>query len=58
MDDLKTAMHTHELPRRDEITLHLDAWQMPIGDDMAWSTMLDPAEAPHAAFHSLRVQIR
>lgn len=56
--DLQTAMHTHELPRRSKITLHLDAWHMPIGGDMAWSTMIDPADAPHAGFHSLRAMIR
>ena len=58
VEDLKTAMHTRDLPRREEITLHLDAWQMPIGGDMAWSTTVDPVEAPRAAFHSLRVMIR
>ena len=58
VEDLKAAMHTHEVPRRDEITLHLDAWHMPIGGDMAWSTMIDNAEAPHAGFHSLRVIMR
>lgn len=53
--DIQTAMHAFELPRRSEITLHLDAWHMPIGGDMAWSTMIDPAEAPRAGFHSMRV---
>ena len=58
VDDLKAAMHTHEVPRREDITLHLDAWHMPIGGDMAWSTMLDPADAPHAALHCLRFLMR
>lgn len=58
VDDIKAAMHTHEVPRRNEITLHLDAWHMPIGGDMAWSTMIDSVEAPHADFHSLRVFIK
>ncbi len=57
MEDLKKALHTHEVPRREEITLHLDAWHMPIGGDMAWSTMIDPVEAPHAGFHALRVRL-
>ncbi len=56
--DLMAAKHTHEVPGRDEITVHLDAWHMPIGGDMAWSTMIDAAEAPHAGCHSLRVVIR
>ncbi|MGN0801003.1 MAG: glycoside hydrolase family 2 TIM barrel-domain containing protein [Candidatus Faecivicinus sp.] len=58
VDDLKSAMHTHEVPRCDEITLHLDAWHMPIGGDMSWSTMLDSAKAPHAGFHALRMMMR
>ena len=58
VEDLKQAMHTHDVPRRENITVHLDAYHMPIGGDMAWSTMLDPAEVPHAAFHSLRVVIK
>lgn len=58
VEDLQSAMHTHEVPRREEITLHLDAWHMPIGGDMAWSTMIDHRDGPHASFHSLRVRIR
>ena len=58
VEDLQKAMHTFEVPRRDKVTLHLDAWHMPIGGDMAWSTMVDPAEAPKAGFHSMRVMIR
>lgn len=58
VDDLKAALHTHEVPRRSEITLHLDAWHAPIGGDMAWSTMIDPADAPHTGFHSLRTVLR
>lgn len=58
VEDLKTALHRHEVPRRDAITLHLDAWHMPIGGDMAWSTMVDPVDAPHAGFHALRVTMR
>jgi len=55
IEDLQNAMHTFEVPRRNEVTLHLDAWHMPIGGDMAWSTMVDPAEAPHGGFHSMRI---
>ncbi|MBR6766950.1 MAG: hypothetical protein IKM02_03265, partial [Clostridia bacterium] len=58
VEDLKAAMHTHEVPHRDNVTLHLDAWHMPIGGDMSWSTVIDINEAPHAAAHSLRVVIR
>jgi len=55
IEDLQNAMHTFEVPRRNEVTLHLDAWHMPIGGDMAWSTMVDPAEAPRGGFHSMRI---
>ena len=58
VEDLKTAMHTHEVPHRENVTLHLDAWHMPIGGDMSWSTVIDINEAPHAAMHSLRAVIR
>jgi beta-galactosidase len=54
-DDLKAALHTHELPSRDAITVHLDAYHAPIGGDMAWSTALDRADNKSAGFHALRV---
>ena len=55
--DCRKAMHAHEVPRRDQIVLHLDAWHAPIGGDMAWSTAMDPADAPHAGFFALRVRL-
>ena len=36
MDDLEKAMHVHELPRRDFITLNLDYKQMGVGGDDSW----------------------
>lgn len=54
-DDLKGALHTHELPPRDAITVHLDAYHAPIGGDMAWSTALDRADLKSAGFHALRI---
>ena len=36
MEDLETAMHDHELPRRDSITLNIDHRQMGVGGDDSW----------------------
>ena len=40
IDDYKKAKHDHELIRRSEIYLHIDAAHAGIGGDMGWSTML------------------
>ncbi len=45
VEDYKTAMHDHELVRRPESTLHLDAAHGPIGSDMAWSTIMPEKHA-------------
>ena len=45
-EDYRTAKHEHELIRRDEITLHIDAVHAPIGSYMSWSTGLDRDKAP------------
>ncbi len=55
-DDLKAALHTHELPARAEITAHIDAYHAPIGGDMAWSTAVDRADL-RAGAHALRVAL-
>lgn len=39
------VLHEHELKRRKESYLNLDAAHGPIGGQMAWSTVLDPALA-------------
>lgn len=57
ISDLKQAMHTHELPRRDAITAHIDAYHAAIGGDMAWSTALDSHDFTNAGFYSLRVAL-
>jgi beta-galactosidase len=35
-EDLAAATHDHELPRRDFITVNVDAAQMGVGGDNAW----------------------
>ncbi|MBO4299028.1 MAG: hypothetical protein J5998_09525, partial [Clostridia bacterium] len=57
VEDLQRALHTAEVPRRDRVYLHLDAWHMPIGGDMAWSTTLDAASLPQGGIHTLRVRL-
>jgi beta-galactosidase len=42
MDDLLKAEHTHELKRRETITLNLDYRQMGVGGDDSWSRLARP----------------
>lgn len=58
VEDLKQAKHTHEIPVRPETVLHLDAMHMPIGGDMAWSTMMDPGEVPHGGTYTLNITLQ
>jgi len=53
IEDYKTARHDHELPRRGEAYLHLDAAHSPIGGDMQWSSGLDPREMVPCGIHEL-----
>ena len=55
--DCQNAMHTHELPVRDKIVVHLDAYHAPIGGDMAWSTLLDAHDIPVEGTHSLSFRL-
>ena len=55
IDDYLTATHNHELPKRAETWLHIDAAHAGIGGDMAWSTYMNanhsvPAGAHHQRF--------
>jgi len=40
VEDYRLAKHDHELPRREQSWLHIDAAHAGIGSNMAWSTML------------------
>lgn len=42
--DYQAARHEHELLRREESYLHIDAAHSPIGGDMSWSTNLNSFE--------------
>jgi beta-galactosidase len=42
MQDLEDAEHTHELPRRDIITVNLDYKQMGVGGDDSWGARPHP----------------
>jgi beta-galactosidase len=44
-DDYINAAHDHELPRRNEIFVHIDAAHGPIGSEMAWSTVMPKSHA-------------
>ena len=55
--DYFAARHEHELRRRPETYLHIDAAHAPIGGDMAWSTGTDLAQMPGGGAHHLRFWI-
>jgi len=42
MEDLESAKHIHELPRRDTVTVNLDYKQMGVGGDDGWSEKARP----------------
>lgn len=51
--DYKHAAHEHELKRRKESLLHIDAAHAGIGSDMGWSTMLAETEQVKAQNYAL-----
>jgi beta-galactosidase len=42
MEDMEKAMHIHELPRRDFVTVNLDYRQMGVGGDDSWGARTHP----------------
>lgn len=57
IDDYKNAKHEHELIRRKESYLHIDAAHSGIGSDMAWSILLQEAEMVKAQNYLLEFTI-
>lgn len=57
ISDYFAAEHEHELVRRPETYLHLDAAHAPIGGDMAWSTGVDLAQMPCGGGYHLRFRM-
>lgn len=55
--DCQRARHDHELPRRPETVLHLDAAHAPIGGEMAWSTKMPEPLALRGGTYHLSVEI-
>jgi beta-galactosidase len=55
--DYQTARHEHELNRREESYLHIDAAHSPIGGDMAWSTVLNSSERLKGGNYTLNFTI-
>ena len=58
MDDLEKAMHIHELPRRDFITLNLDYRQMGVGGDDSWGARTHPEYTLPAKPYSYRFRLK
>lgn len=57
IEDYKEAKHEHELIRRKESYLHIDAAHSGIGSDMGWSTMLQSNEKVIAQNYTLEFTI-
>jgi beta-galactosidase len=56
--DYRAARHEHELTRRPESFLHIDAAHGGIGGDMGWSTVLTDSEQVKAGPYLLNYSIR
>lgn len=56
--DYRGAAHDHELPRRAETFLHLDARHACIGGNMAWSTVTDDRHLVPAGCYRFRFDLR
>jgi len=55
--DYRAAAHDHELPRRPETFLNLDARHAGIGGNMAWSTVIDPRHLVPADCYRFRFDL-
>jgi beta-galactosidase len=58
MDDLAKAMHIHELPRRDFVTLNLDYRQMGVGGDDSWGALPHEEYRLPAKAYSYRFRLK
>lgn len=58
VSDYFAAGHEHELCKRDETILHLDAAHAPIGDEMAWSTAADYRDMPKPGYYHLQFMMQ
>lgn len=58
VSDYFAAGHEHELCRREETILHLDAAHAPVGDDMGWSTAADYRDMPKPGYYHLQFVMR
>lgn len=57
IEDYKNAKHEHQLIRRVESYLHIDAAHSGIGSDMGWSTMLVDSEKVKAQNYTLEFNL-
>ncbi|OHB67782.1 MAG: hypothetical protein A2Y77_05765, partial [Planctomycetes bacterium RBG_13_62_9] len=58
MEELEKAMHIHELPRRDFVTLNLDYRQMGVGGDDSWGARPHPEYTLPAKAYSYRFRLK
>ena len=57
MEDLEEAEHTHELTRRNQVTLNLDYKQMGVGGDNSWGARTHPEYTLPAKPYSYRFRL-
>lgn len=57
VEDYKKAAHDHELIRREESILHLDAAHGPIGSEMSWSTIMPEKYAVTGGDYHMEVEV-
>ncbi|MDR2607021.1 MAG: hypothetical protein LBC57_01400 [Treponema sp.] len=57
VEDYIAAGHDHEIPRREESFLHIDAAHGPIGSNMAWSSVMPGAYALSGGVYDLRFRL-
>ena len=58
IEDYQNAAHEHELIRRPETILHIDAVHAVIGSHMSWSTAMPPEDRLKGGFYSLTFTIQ
>lgn len=56
--DYREAKHDHEMARRKETYLHLDALHAGIGGNMSWSTMIEEKHLVPAGAYQFRFYLR
>ena len=57
IEEYRAARHDHELPKRAESWLHIDAAHFGIGGDLGWSTNTDARHRVEAGLHAMEFEM-